>query len=287
MADIIEITSRRISGTGQIILAEDEVNYRRYTLYADIIRKPLTPFLDRKYEPPQTFYGYINLMRQGYVLQTLRLSYDAQIWNFDADISGQNIVAIKCEYLGILQSFANLGTALGLTVISVENTIDEYSFLPLQFDSMIIKCNAQCAIQFVLKALPYDFCETRYGLPAFSPPAPDKPTPVLPGVPTEISPPYEGDTITDPAQIDKDFAATRPGTWDITYTLVAGGTAVASYPGIASNTFVLNTPGRGCALSGSSELIRLPDGALLDPAFNCNSVGFVSTITSTSFTPDP
>jgi hypothetical protein len=165
----------------------------------------MTPYFNRNHEPPQTFYGYLSLVKDGYVTQTLSLQYDAQKWTFDADISGQNLIAIKCEYLGILQSFANLGTALGLTVISVENTIANYQYLPLQWDRIICKCEADCAIQLSLFGLEYEACQAEYIDPAGSPIPPLKPTPVSPGVPTDISPPYSGDTITQKATIDESF----------------------------------------------------------------------------------
>lgn len=199
------IESRRISGTGLIILSPNNTRLRRYTLFADIIRKPKTPYFNRRYEPPQTFYGYLSLVKDGYLTQILSLQYDAQKWTFDADISGQNLVAIKCEYLGILQSFVNLGTALGLTVTSVENTIANYQYLPLPWDRIICKCEGDCAIQLSLFGLEYEACVPEYLDPAGSPIPPLKPTPVPPGTPTEISPPYPGDTITKKAPIDETY----------------------------------------------------------------------------------
>lgn len=212
MADIITIATRRISGTGKITLSDEELKLRRYTLYADIIRKQRTPYFNRRYEPPQTFYGYISLVKSGYLLETFPIKYDAQIWSFDADISGQNMVAIKCMYLGLLQSFVNLGTAQGLNVISVVNTIADYAALPLCWDEIHIKCDADCALQFTLFGLPYDACLPEYKSTANSPIAPAKPAPISPGVATNISPPYSSnDTITDPAPIDKTYVAPPQG----------------------------------------------------------------------------
>lgn len=206
------IDNRRISGTGQLQLSPAQLQYRRYSLFADIIRKPRTPYFNRKYEPPQTFYAYISLMKLGYCLKTFPMKYDAQIWSFEPDICGQALIATKCEYLGVLQSFANLGTALGLTVTSVENTIDAYSFLPLQWDSIIVKCYADTAIQLVLSGLPYDVCQDRYLSPVAGPFAPIKPTQISPGTATQISPPYPQDTITNPADIDKTYVPPAQGT---------------------------------------------------------------------------
>lgn len=199
------IETRRISGTGIIILSPNNTKLRRYTLFADIIRKPFTPYLNRRYEPPQTFYGYLSLVKDGYLTQTLSLQYDSQKWTFDADISGQNLVAIKCEYLGILQSFANLGTALGLTVTSVQNTIANYQYLPLPWDRIICKCVGDCAIQLSLFGLEYEACVEQYRDPSPNPIPPLKPASVRPRTPTNISPPYAGDTTTQKAPIDETY----------------------------------------------------------------------------------
>jgi len=236
MAEIITIETRRISGTGLILPSSADMNYRRYTLFADIIRKPRTPYLSRESDPPETYYGVISLMKDDYVVQTYKIRFDAQIWTFDADITGQVINTIKCVYDGILVSFENLGTALDLTVTSVENEVTGWKNLPLQWDSIRVKCFADCAIQLVLKGLKYDFCEPDDEIPGEPPPPPEKPETVAPGVGTDISLPYDDDPITDPAQIDKEFEPPAPppigepacSRWMIVFT--------ASHPGLGTTT---------------------------------------------------
>jgi len=231
MAEIITIETRRISGTGLILPSSADMNYRRYTLFADIIRKPRTPYLNRESDPPETYYGVISLMKDGYVVQTYKIQFDAQIWYFDADITGQVMNTIKCVYDGILVSFENLGTALGLTVTSVENEVTGWKNLPLQWDSIRVKCFADCAIQLVLKGLEYDFCEPDDEIPSEPPEPPKKPETVAPGVGTDISLPYDNDTVTNPAQIDQDFVPPAPpaigspacSRWMITYNAVHSG----------------------------------------------------------------
>lgn len=205
MAEILFIAERRLSGTGLIIPDPTDLIHRRYTLFADIIRKPKTPYLSRDSEPPKTYYGVINLMKNGYVTQTFKIEYDAQMWNFDADISGQTLIAVKCAYLGTLETFLNLGVKLNLQPFVVDNTIANYKNLPLEWDSIIVKCFADCAIQFVLKAIPYDSCSQDYLNTQDSAIPPVKPQIVDPGIATSISPAYPGDTITSPAAIDLTF----------------------------------------------------------------------------------
>lgn len=219
MAEIITIATRRISGTGLIIPSSADLNYRRYTLFADIIRKPRTPYINTNSSPPKTFYAIISLMKNDYVTQTLKVEFDAQIWTFDADITGQVINTIKCEYVGVLQSFANLGTALGLTVTSVENAIADFKNLPLQWDSIRVKCFGDSAIQFVLKGLEYDVCSPADAIPRAAPTAPTKPAVIAPGTPTNISSAYSGDSITNPAPIDLTFIPPPIGNVCQAYTL--------------------------------------------------------------------
>lgn len=230
MAEIFTIAERRISGTGLILPTPSQLNYRRYTLFADIIRKPRSPYFSAETSPPKTFYGYISLMKGDYVLQTYSIQFDAEIWYFDADITGQVVNNLKCVYSGVLQSFANLGTALGLTVTSVENAIADFKNLPLQWDSIRVKCYADTAIQFVLKGQEYDACSEADKVPREPAAAPTKPVAVAPGVATNISPAYSGDTITDPATIDDSFVPPPVGidcqpytlSFDYTFSLSGG-----------------------------------------------------------------
>lgn len=219
MALILTIAERRISGTGVLIPTPTQLYYRKYTLFADIIRKPKSPYVNTNYSPGETYYGTISLMKNDYVLQTYPIKHDAQIWYFDADITGQVINTIKCEYSGVLQSFANLGTALGLTVTSVVNAIADFKNLPLEWDSIRVKCFADCAIQFVLKGQEYDACSEADKVPRDPAAAPSKPAIVAPGVATSISPAYSGDTITSPAPIDLTFVPPPIGDDCQAYTL--------------------------------------------------------------------
>lgn len=219
MGEILAIAQRRISGTGLILPAFADLKHRRYTLFADIIRKPRTPYLNRESQPPETYYGVISLMKDGYVLQTYKIKFDSQIWIFDADISGEVLIAVKCQYLGVLQTFVNLGVALNLVPISVENTIGNYKALPLQWDSINVQCFADSAIQFVLKALTYDSCETDYLDPEIPAQPPNKPAAVPPGIGTNIDPAYSGDTTTNPVQIDRDFEPAPIGQFCVGHTL--------------------------------------------------------------------
>ncbi len=211
MADYVAIASRRISGTGIIKIPVELSNLRKYTLFADIIRYPQSRNFNADYSPPKSFYARVNLISQGYVIGTFPLEWESEKWEFIADQSGQNLIAIKCMYDGLLETFVNLGEALNLTVVSVENTIGAYYHLPLFFDQINVQIFADAAFQFNLIGLPYDYCQLAYSVPNPQPTPPTKPTPVPIGTPTNISEPYAGDTTTNPAPIDDGYVPPPSG----------------------------------------------------------------------------
>lgn len=293
MAQVLTIAERRISGTGVIIPTATQLYYRRYTLFADIIRKPRSPYVNTKSDPVETYYGVISLIKSGYVVQTYTIQHDAQIWTFDADITGQVINTIKCVYLGELQSFANLGTALGLNVVSVANAIANFQNLPLQWDSIRVKCFADCAIQLVLKGLEYDTCSEFDKIPRDPPAIPAKPASISPGIATNISPAYSGDTITSPAPIDLTYVPPPLGNvcqavtlrWDMQVSTQGApattvGGAIALY-GPISQAFSLK-PGQSNVLQTSHRGYPASQGCQAAAVRDIISLGATSVILSWS-----
>lgn len=287
MPTIVDIETRRISGTGILRVPAEMANMREYYLFADIIRTPISRYLTVSSSPSQTFYGRLSLQREGYVTDVFNLSYDAQKWVFTPDISAQTLIAVKCAYLGILETFADLGEALGLTLESVTNTIDDYKFLPLQFDTICLQCYSTSAIQLNLKGLTYDSCRDDYLAPAPSAEPPNKPTPVESGIPTDISEPYDNDDITQRSPIDDGYIPVTEGTWLLTFTNRGLPDFTATYPGQSTDIFVMEVPSPNCALSGSSRLLQNGAPVAGEDPFNCNGFGFVSVIVSQVFTSSP
>lgn len=293
MAQIFTIAERRLSGTGVIIPTAAQLNYRRYTLFADIIRKPRSPYINTKSDPNETYYGVISLIKSGYVVRTYPIQFDAQVWTFDADITGQVINTIKCEYIGVLISFINLGTALGAQLTSVVNAIADFKNLPLEWDSIRVKCFGDCAIQFALKAIEYDTCNEADKVPSNPPPPPTKPAIVSPGIATNISPAYPGDTITSPAPIDLTYVPPPLGNvcqavtlrWDMQVSTQGAppttvGGAIALY-GPISQAFSLK-PGQSNVLQTSHRGYAASQGCQVAAVRDIISLGATSVILSWS-----
>jgi len=211
MADIVDIETRRISGTGIIRIPEDMRKLRRYYLYADIIRRPFQRSISREFEPERSYYARINFMSKGYVVQEYVLNYDAQMWEIVPDVEGQSLIAVKCAYAGTLETFENLGVAAGYPPFVTENLTVEMLTMEILIDQINVKMYADTAFQFALKGRPYSYCGDENPPSEPPPDPPEKPEPVDPQVPTEISPPYEeDDDITNPAPIDDDYVPPDP-----------------------------------------------------------------------------
>jgi len=195
MATYVELYSRTISGKGLFKIDElADKQYRHYLLYIDVIRKPRNEYLNFSYNPPQSFYANVLFRKDGYVLETRQIKYPAECWSFQPYTSGQTLLAVKCAYDGILQSFANLAVGLGLTVISVTDLIKDYTSIPLQFDEFAVSCYSTGAIRFRLFGIKYDVCDPEKDKVQ----PPPTPPPAEPGVipvdePIAVSPPYDGD----------------------------------------------------------------------------------------------
>lgn len=215
MAEWAKIESRNISGTGVLRLPSDVAKRRAAILYCSVYRKPRNSYLNRNYNPDRAVYGFATFSRLGYVQKDELIQYEKQSFSSVGDITSQNLIAIKCAYDGILQSFVNLvnglsGTpgGIGIFVAGVEDKIKDYEYLDLDWTEVVVKCYGDTAINLQLWALPHDSCDPDKDKPK-PPPPPDPPPPsVPPGTPlTNISPPYDDpenpDDTTDPYPDDR------------------------------------------------------------------------------------
>lgn len=203
------IDTRIISGQGVLklpITNPDIQKAKILTFFFDVIRPPTKTFSNKHYNPNKANYAYICWLREGYVVRIERMEFLMQAFEFSPDISAQNLYAIKCAYSGELESFANLGSALGLSVVSVTNQIKSWSPTILYPDTCKIVCESDTAIQVVAKTIPYDICTDDTSTPTPPPPPPPPPTKHPPGdyfsdpSSSPISPPYNspddgGDTV--------------------------------------------------------------------------------------------
>lgn len=203
------IDTRVISGQGILKCPYSNPDIKKakvLTFFFDLIRPPSLFYSNKHYNPNRALYAYICFMRDGYVMSADRMEFPTQLFEFNADISAQAEYAIKCAYSGILQTFVNLGNALGVTPTSVTNNIKDWTHTILFPDSVLIVCEADSAVQVTCQSTPYDICPDDTSTPPPPPPPPPPPTKYPAGhkfdnpSTSPISPPYTppndgGDTI--------------------------------------------------------------------------------------------
>ncbi len=203
MAEWETIQERRISGKGVLKVPTDVVKNRAFVLFATVIRQPKNKYANYNYNPPKSRYASLTFLRQGYVLDVLPMEYSTQVWDGVNDISGQTLIAVKCMYAGLLQTFINLTNAMaatpggiGLFYTTIEDTIKDYESLRLAWDEIRVQCYADTAISLRLDRLKYDVCEPEKDQDRPPPPPPEYEPPTPPGEPIlDIDPPYNEDNM--------------------------------------------------------------------------------------------
>lgn len=196
------LSERIISGKGLLLVDKDTDNFKKakvVTLFTEVIRKPQNEYLNFAYNPPRSRYATLTFLRDDHVIREEAIEYPMQTFDFLPDISAQTLYAVECSYAGILESFANLGTALGLTVTSVTNHIEDWVHLDLFFDTIKVICYSSTAIKLTLVSTPYDLCPEQSDKQPPPPPPPPPPTPPVPpnealshGDNPDVSEPYDG-----------------------------------------------------------------------------------------------
>jgi len=203
LADVTLVETRIISGTGLLRVPTTVVKPRYVRLDIDVIREVLQPWNSYKYTPARSRYATLCFMRSGYVVAEDTVDFKKRSFDFIVDPIGQTLIAVKCSYEGILQTFFNLGNALSLPSISITNLIKDYENLNLLWDEVQITCEGTTAIQARLFWMPYDACNAD----ANDERKPTPPPASLPSVPPgtaigDISNPYPGDTVTNRSPLD-------------------------------------------------------------------------------------
>lgn len=273
MAEYQLAEERLISGKGVLKVSVDKDNFRHAYLILDVIRDPSQPYLNNNWNPPRAKYAFLTFRRNEYVIGNAYMEWERQMYDSVPDITSQNLIAIKCQYQGVLQSFANLGVALGVTPTSITDLIKDYESLSLQWDEVLIKCYADTAIQARLFYLLDDTCNEesrrRKRIPLPPPPLPKVPprTPI-----TNISQPYDPGTSdsgnTEP--YPEDEIEVLQGQWTITWTYVQtpglspcpylGTPDVIIRPGLSTDEFGLIDQG-----TEGQRIWRLTQNGVPDP----------------------
>ena len=248
------LDTRIISGKGLIYLpdTDDVKKCKLLTLQVEVMRKASSEYENRNYNPPLGLHATIVALRQEVVMATYKVEFVKQFWDFAPEIAVQNLYAVQCAYEGTLISIANLGTALGLTVTSIEDKIKLWKHSLLFPDEFRFKCVGDSALRVQLLSLPYDQCPAQEANPPNPPPPPPPPPkpplepPTLPDgtyyppgtpltdTPTPVSPPYDGSSDsdnTDPYPGDSGDDSPPPefncDPWEVTIQYKASDTPVS------------------------------------------------------------
>lgn len=192
---------RTISGKGVLQVPGDHLKIRSSVLFINVVREPTNMYVSRDWNPQRSRFANLVFLRQGYVISHIPVEFDGQAFDGINDVCGQNLIALKCAYAGILQTFTNLAAALastpgsaGLSVVSITDTIKDYENLANAWDEIRIKCYADTAINVKMYTLKYDTCDPlkdKDKPPPLPPPPPEK---VPPGTPVPNSYPYDEET---------------------------------------------------------------------------------------------
>ena len=302
------IDTRTISGHGVLKCPYSNADIKKakvLTFFVDVIRPPSLYFSNKHYNPNKAFYGTLCFMRDGYVMSALKIEFESQVFEFNADIAAQAEYAIKCAYSGILTSFANLGTALNLTVTSVTNNIKNWTHTVLFPDSVLVVCEADTALQIVCQSTPYDICPDDTSVPPPPPPPPPPPTKYPKGTKFDnpatspISPPYnppddsgetvpyDGDVANNPNPVPPRTCTVRtvtvlwffngdPGNGRTTSFQVYGDIGNARNGDLGDGTFALQVFAYGSPVGGGTCLPEPTWVSITSPTGNPNQYGNVS-----------
>lgn len=205
MAEYEMLAERIISGKGVLKVPDIDESYRVLLMLVNVIREPKNLYQSFEWNPPKGMYARMTFRRDKYVLFDDKVEYDGQAFQQVLDTSGQTLIAVKCAYEGILQSFVNLvnglaGTpgGIGIFVTGVTDLIKDYENLDLSWDEVLFQCYSSTALQVRFMGLKYDTCDPLKDKKRRPPPPP----PPLPKVPPDtpigsISEPYDPETDDD------------------------------------------------------------------------------------------
>lgn len=289
---------RLLSGKGVLQITGFTDPFRQAILYADVVRPPRQRYVNLEYNPPKSFYARIAFCRDDYVVHYATMEADRQLFDTVNDVCGQTLIAVKCAYDGILESFDRQNAALGLVVLPRDDLIQDYANLRLAWNKIRVVCYKDCAIRLQLWVLPYDVCDVSRNEEQPPPESPPPPTPVPPGQPIgNISPPYDdasndgGDSV--PNSIDEfEDPLGLPGEPCSKYLVVIRHNQNYGTPTIERDATVYGeVTGVRIVPSGGANALQLECRGWAIPSLDigCQSPGWLTIFVSDSvaLTPEP
>lgn len=193
MAEYELLEQRVVSGLGNIRLPNTVEDYRQIIWVAEVLRDPRNQYLNGDWFPEKSLYARVVFDSRGDVVNSCLMEFPNMRWIDTPDVASQALIATQCAYKGILQTFFNLGNALLLPSISIQNDISAYTTLLPTWDRMIFKCYGDTALRLSVYTLNNDRCGSDSGdsqNPLTTPVRIPRPEVVPIGTPVQVSPPY-------------------------------------------------------------------------------------------------
>lgn len=287
----VMLTKERLIYTaGTFKIDEDLARARRLIIRSSVLRlPPTTNYQNERSNPPKYFLGYCTVFVNDYVYEIFPIEFEQQIILFWDNLEFQVFAKVVCESANISGNIARLGSAMTPPAILIPVPGIPGTFSGCPYTNLKFKLVFGARLLISASGEPMEFCEG-IDIPSTVPNLNPPPAPYPPDQARDEDPPRSlpeegelpGDTA--PATIDDPEASSAvAGTWLLTWTQSNGSTASGSYAGLSTDTFALVSPGSVCTLSGSSDLVR-NGSEIIEPSFNCNGFGFVSTLISAVFT---
>lgn len=296
------LETRVISGKGLVRLDTSSFDYKKakiLTVYAAVVRRATSEYLNFAYNPARSRYCTLNFMRNGHVVRSEAMEFDYQLWDWYPEPSAQTMLAVQCSYDGLLQSFANLGTALGLVVTGVTDQIAEWEWTNLFFDEIKVVCYADTAVRVVVESKPYDLCADQVDKEGEPPPPPPPNPPSVPqGTPLQdtdipLSEPYEGeddngDTIPHPIDVPVEPPEFPQGNRCDRYSVTVSATRTDGFGFSDTSSFFGEIVFIGFDPSNLNSVIVISHGLVITPGSPCVPEEITTQVfgSSSGFIPD-
>lgn len=105
-----------------------------------LLRHPLkSTYYNWRDNPPDTLFGYANLLKDNYLYRKIPLRHSAVIIFDWFNQSGWTKHLVSCHWEMVGKSFENLGTALQIPPISNVNVLKDWRYERIPFDTVSVK----------------------------------------------------------------------------------------------------------------------------------------------------
>lgn len=245
--------TRLIQSYGVFRPPAESYNSRRFVLRSDVIRNPVSPYRSKKTQPDVSFYGYLTVVRDGYIVDKIGIEFEHQ------ELYSENLLTelLNFERLWRCRFPDGINFLKGL----INASEPDFSLLPTgvftslrpnvdEFRVRLLTEDVQIKLTLLWESLfecPDDDPQQDPPPPEFPPLIPDGENPPLPSDNGDfnslIDPPYDGADDDDRTFVTDEPAI--PGCWK-TYTTYSGLAPTTDYTyGLSTDVPVLVLPSGG------------------------------------------